>query len=265
MKSIHEQESALFEEWPEHDNALFCPDGLHHTGVAVKNEDYWEMNPDNIEEEKWQDSPLRCIFLTKDHNLQGDEEGVDVRYETGLNNDTNSVYYYFYARYLQLLYGLMHIDLNTFEYPPFEIAQNEDTYLNYFHNAPVVRINTKKIAGTESCPSDVLSSYLLRDQNFIHRQIQIYDANIIIVCQGTGWRIDSDHTYPCHILDMLYNKYPDMKQWCDDNYWIYYSEQTKTIFVHEWHPSKPVSYEDYYEGVQYVAEFLKEHPDYLRK
>jgi len=266
QKSIHEQEEAIFNEWIEHDNILFCKDGLHYSGIASKEDGYWNMDyPDGKEELNWFGSPIRCLFLTKDHNLQGDKQGVDVREETGYNNDTDTVYYQFYARYLQLLYGLMHIDINTFAYPSLEECQNTDTYLGYFHKAPVVRINTKKIAGGSSCNVATLAKYLNRDAEQIKKQIAIYNANIIVVCQDCMWDLTSNHDNICYIMDLINQQYPDMKKWREDNGFIYYSDSTKTIILHEWHVGARVSYQDFYEGVRYVSEFLKEHPNYLRK
>lgn len=264
-RSIHKQEDELFSEWSEYKDENFCQDGLHYTGRESNDSGYWNMLRDDKEESRWWASNIRCLFLTKDYNDQGDGFGVDTRYETGLNNITDGVYYQFFSRYLQLLYGIMHINPSTFEYPDLDEVKNPDTYLDYFHEAPVVRINTKKMSGGSVCKWSDLAAYLQKDNERIKRQMGIYDANIVVVCQGSDWNIDEDHTAPYHILDVVYQKYPDMKIWEKGDGWIYYSEQAKVVIVHEYHMSCfSVSYAEYYKATGYVAEFLKEHPEYLR-
>ena len=106
--SIHEKEDYLFSRWIDYYKSLFCWDGLHRTGKKIKENGYWKLVPDNKEESIWESSPLRCIFLTKDYNHQGDYEGIDIRKEVGRNNITDSIYYPFHRMYLMLLYGIMH-------------------------------------------------------------------------------------------------------------------------------------------------------------
>lgn len=269
MDSIHELENELFRRWPGHDNDLFCPDGLHHTGQPLKDKEHWIVDENGKEEELWKASSIRCLFLTKDHNLQGNEEGVDVRCETGYDNTNGKVYSSFYGKYLMLLYGLMHIDTSTFDYPQLNVAKEVNNFFNYFHSAPVVRINVKKIAGGSSCSNNTLAKAMAQDIELCKKQICIYDANVIVVCNGNGWDINADHSVCNHMLDMIYQLYPDLKPWhsgCEKNNdtWIYYSEKSQVIVIHEYHMSARKSYEEYYTPTKMVADFFKAHPEYLR-
>ena len=211
--SISQQEDALFQGWPDGDSDLFCPDGLHRTGYPSKESGCWQMVSDEQAENRWMNSKIRCLFLTKDHNLQGDQEGVDVRCETGKDNTNDRVFYRFYARYLMLLYGLTRINLTTFTYPSLDEAKNPSNYLCHFYKTPVVCVNVKKIGGESTCSQKTLSSYLTKDKDKIIKQLHIYDANVIIVCQGEPWNPSRNQNDLCHILDLVYEMYPDLRPW----------------------------------------------------
>ena len=276
---IHELEDKLFQEWEEHlkqridsetvDN-MMCYDGLHYTGIEDNSQGYWKMKPDNKEEELWKTAKIRPLFLTKDHNLQGDDGGVDVREETGLRNDTDNVYYPFYAKYLMLLYGITKINPENGFYPTLEEAKNSGNYLANFYKVPVVRMNLKKIAGESSCSNDILQDYIENDIDLIRRQIALYQPNVIVCCHGAGyaprWHKPDNGENP--IMTMLKDLYPDMqsvkfKEF--ESYNLYYSETSNVVIIHEWHPSKPdISYEDYYSVIPELAKFLQENPNVIR-
>ena len=276
---IHEKENQLFRQWEEYVKErldsetvddLFCYDGLHYTGEPDKSSGYWLMQRDYREEELWNNAFIRPAFLTKDHNLNGDEEGVDIRTETGMNNDNNNVYHAFYARYLQLMYGLGHIDPHTYDCPSFEEASQKENYLSFFHHdAAVVRINVKKIAGYESCPHQLLQEYVLFDQEYIRRQLGLYRPNVIICCDGSDFKPNQRDVITNPIMEMLFHFYPDLKayHYPEDEYnFIYFSEAEKVIVLHEWHPSsRSVSYHDYYLAIPQLCKFLKQHLQFLQR
>lgn len=158
--TISEQENELFMEWQDHlksrldkdivDN-LFCLDGLHFTGTPfIDNFGNWQMKRDYKEEELWRNSKIKCLFLTKDHNLQGDSEGVDIRFETGLKNmsgnsvDTAKIYHSFYGRYFLLLRGILSLNNNIIPESRPEYINKARENAKFFWESPVCRINLKK-------------------------------------------------------------------------------------------------------------------------
>ena len=276
---IHEQEELLFKDWiihlkermnPEEVENLWCPDGLHHTGIAEKcNQKYWSMIEDHKEEDLWHKARIRPLFLTKDHNLNDDSCGVDVRNETGKDNDTDRLYHRFYARYLLFLYGLTKINPEDGTYPSLEEAKDSLNELeSNYYQFPVVRMNLKKIAGGNSCSNDDLQDYIDNDIDFIRRQIAIYQPNVIVCCHGGKYqpRWSEPDTGLNPMMMMLKNEiYPDMESVKFnevESYNLYYSQKVKVLIIHEWHPSEwNRSYEDYYSPIPEVAKFLYENPD----
>lgn len=255
--TLREKEQELLEQWwKEYDNdPLFCYDGLHLVGEASKATGAWEMDESACpgkNEKVWNDAKVRCLFLTKDHNLGGDEEGVDFRRETGYDNATDGLYHQFYARYLMLLYGLCHIDPATGDFPSFEEASNQDTYWDFFMEAPVVRINAKKIAGYASCPEPMLREYIERDKARLKEQIGLYDANIIVVCDGA--EVDNP------MLGLMKEMHPDLKNTIlegKEDPWVMYSAKDKVVVIWEWHMSARIAYADYYDAVRHLSEAIR--------
>ena len=215
------------------------------------------MEPDNKEEDLWNNQLIKPIFLTKDHNLNGDEEGVDVRLETGLDNVTDKVYYQFYARYLILLYGINHVTKEG-EFPTFEEASIRENYLRNFHSeCAVVRINMKKIAGGAYCYPSELEKYISHDEAFIRKQLQLTPGNVYICCDG------SDNS---PILRFLLSEFKDATpiHYKGEEYnYLYYSHKHNIVIIHEWHMSNRVKYKTYYQAVYQLARFIKENPDFL--
>ena len=254
--TLREKENQLLEEWwnAHGNNPLFCYDGLHLVGKASKDSGAWEMDESDYpgkNEQVWNNSKVRCLFLTKDFNLNGDDEGVDIRKETGYDNSTDGLYHHFYSRHLMLLYGLCHIDLKTGEYPPFEEASNQDVYWDYFMEAPVVRINVKKIAGGPKCSKSLLREYIKKDKDRLKNQIDLYNANVIVVCNGA----ETDNP----ILELVKEMHPDLRNIVLEGKgdpWVMYSAKDRVAVIWEWHMSQSVAYADYYDAVRHLSEAI---------
>lgn len=268
--SIEEKEDALFARWKEHHRAcldnycpdLFCSDGLHFLGKAIWDGSVYTMEGDHSEEAKWNESFIRPLFLTKDHNLRGDGEGVDVRAETGLDNDFGNLYYRFYKKLLLIVYGLYEISLCGNDRDRFlelkeTISPHSLTHrmlLEVFHREfAVARMNLKKIAGNSACSDAELQIAIYRDFDFIKEQIAIYKPNVIVCCHG-GPR-DSNP-----IMQLLLKLYPDLERQTIEGYncqFIYWSEREQVIVIHEWHPScRGISNIDYFEAIPQLIDFL---------
>ena len=271
---IKDKEEILLKEWLEHDKEwllkeglyneeaisdLFCPDGLHYTGYPDKTSGRWLINGDNRQDNLWNEQTIKPILLTKDHNHWGENEGVDNRTETGLKNDSDGVDF-FHIKYLTLLYGLSKINKNG-DYPSFAEASNADNYLkNFHHDAAVVRINAKKIAGGSECPYQLLDMYISHDKDFIIRQINLYQPNVIVCCDST------EELKKNPILRFLLEEYdnPIRIIYEDEEYnFLYYSPKYNIIIIHEWHPSRVMSPELYYRAVPHLARFIREHSAFL--
>lgn len=274
--TIAEQEDKLFEEWIKHEQDwlitegyykdeqsvynLFCYDGLHVTGEAEKTGGYWNMNPDYRQDKLWYEQIIKPLFITKDYNLGGGSRGIDTRYDTGLDNTTDNVYYRFYARYLMLLYGITHITCDG-EYPSLEEASNPKCYLdNFYHDAAVVRINAKKIAGGTQCSKLDLLNFVSHDKEFILRQIDLYNPNVVVCCDVSGYDESNEGSNPIlHLL--LKEKYFDaepIKYEGEDYQFIYYSQKYNVVIIHEWHVSNRISYFNYYKAIPQLARLIKE-------
>lgn len=257
--AIHDDEDILFKEWQEKYESRFgqegrdrfCPDGLHYTGTPDKSSGAWVMMPDRQQDEQWGKSILKIAYLCKDHNDQKDGEGVDVRTETGLSNVTNRLYHSFYARYHIGLYGFLHIQPDG-TYPNLEEAKTNS--LVFFHQAPVVRINLKKFAGSEKCSNKTLRQFIEADRDLIERQLNLYGANVYVCCDK------SENDNP--IWDFLESMYDDIEPFGDGSF-IYFSRRAKKVFIWQWHMSARVSYRQYYAVVHELALFMLAYPHFF--
>ena len=268
MSIVREFENALFKEWETkyESSNLFCYDGLHCLGEHFKPDGkHWEMQRGLIDDKEiavsaWEESKMRCMFLTKDHNASEDGEGFDSRIETGIDNRTEKMYTQFYGRWIRLLYGLCNMDINTFSFPVFSSLPEPHELLNAFHRElPCVRINMKKIAGRSTCSKTELQKYINSDQMYIKRQILFYDANVLICCAGS----EKDDN---PIMQFLFKIYADLQPYTIGSGYnfVYFSPSSHILVLHEWHPSARISYEDYYSAVPQVSSFLKAHPKFLQ-
>lgn len=261
--NIHKKENALFAEWMEHlkqidPNAdvenLFCPDGLHYSGKPVKRDGtHYVVDRDYKEELMWEKSN-KVVFISKDHNLRGDDEGVDVRDESGLDNNTGSIEPHFFKRYLILNYGLGKIDLKTGNAPElFEAAYN---CLDYFHSCGVIRMNAKKMAGGDRCPKEILEESMKLDEALTRRQLDLYGGRIFVCLDGT-------ESSP--VMKFLKSVFPDLERFDtgEEYTFINYSPSARIVVVHEWHPSYAISYELYYSAVNQLSKFIKSHPGFF--
>lgn len=265
--TIHQKEDDLFERWCDHRiklegesvKDLFCPDGLHYIGNPNLESGNWLMKGDGREEQNWLESKFRILFLTKDYNAHDDGEGIDLRLETGLNNkykNEKRLYYSFYGKYFMLFRSL--IDLQNQGILKFSRDGIENA--DYFWHYPVVRLNVKKIAGKSSCPNATVKKYIDEDFEKIQEQLNIYDANILVCCNGSNW--DPAASYSNPMMSMLNKIYPDLKK-CGENGYLYYSVKKRVIVIHEWHMAAIVSYQHYFERIKGIDNFINENPNFL--
>lgn len=264
IMTIHEKEDALFAEWMEHQRKLtgfdidnlFCPDGLHYTGKPVKRDGkHFIIDRNYMEEYLWGQSN-RLVFISKDHNLRGDEEGVDVRDESGLDNVSGRIEPHFFRRYLILNYCLGKINLETGDAPSIEEAAANCH--EYFLSCAVVRMNVKKIAGDSKCPKALLQEFLKMDEDFVKRQLNLYDGKIFVCLDGSE---------KSSIMKMFRDMFPDLNKFeAGEEYsFIYSSESAGIVVIYEWHPGCRETDENYFSAVRQLSMFIKSYPDFFKR
>lgn len=269
---VRDFEESLFEKWQNHlekrighddIKRLFCPDGLHYLGEVYQPDGkHWEMKETPQKAEIiWSSSRIRCLFLTKDYNHGGDDEGFDSRIETGINNSTRNLSDLFYRRYISLLYGLCHTNPTDGSYIGYSSLPEPKELLKAFQTSlPSVRINLKKLAGGSICEDKELKSYIESDKDYIIKQMRFYDANVIVCCYGTDYKKNP-------IMNLLRDLYPDLTLFDTGNNdkFVFYSPSQYVIVLHEWHPSYPgISDETYYSAIDRISRFIKTNPRFLK-
>ena len=264
---IRDNEDILFKEWSNHlvesgeyskqeVSEMFCPDGLHMTGNPIRtNNGVWTIMPDFQEEELWKHSRIRCLFLSKDYNCGDEGEGMNIREETGRDNNASMITLtQFHKSYFMMYYGFMNCCNGA--YPSIEKATDNDIISSYFYHHPAVRMNVKKISGKSRCEESQLKKAINRDKYYISRQIDLYKPNIIICLNGAENNA---------MIKFLLEKYPDAEKTHYQNeefQFIHYSKHSRVIIIHEYHPSYAEGgYARKYVGVRQLARFLKENPE----
>lgn len=266
MTNIHKKEKELFNKWLSKsmklgDGKNLAPDGLLYRGKLVPcrypkdDKCYWEREEGN-EEDIWYNSSKRLLIITKDLN-NVDEKGQiseawDIRVETGLKNDKDSVDFEscvcFYKRLRMWAYGLLHMDVEG-NYPAYENARNMKISGCFYLHAPIARINCKKQCGYSSISDSKLQSYLDKYRELLIENLTIYNrADIILCCAGTGI-----------IKNFIKDNYlKDLIEVPNTNEWIYYSPSTNKTVINSWHPSDRKSYKVVYHNMMNAySYFLK--------
>lgn len=252
--SIFTDNERLLKEWEitsinNNEQDEFVPDGILYRGnVIYSSTGGWAHERGN-EEELWEHSSKRILYITKDLN---DEGAWDIRVETGRRNNSgedniqidNSSR--FCKNYLYQVYGLRNVTVEHFiDYGSF----SDEEAIQCFDHCTLARINVKKQLGTSSIKDYVLAEYINRYSDLIKRQILLLDADIIVSCGSKIFNFVKQH---CYNLDKI-------------NDWIYYDNSLNKIVINSWHPSYPyISPKDFYtEMMKNYYDFLQSHPQFL--
>lgn len=231
--NYHEKEEELFRAWKEviaaeenitrnEVDELFSDDGLLHRGIMnYSKSGYWYRDSGD-EESLWSKAPTRVLFLTKDLN---DTEAWDIREETRRSNHSGGDYVYintpFYKNYMWWFYGLLSL-CDHHKLLSYAEANQQDRFLPFFESNPVVRVNCKKRIGGGTLAYSTLQSILLRDKDYIVKQLDIYDADIIFCCGGSSALKNFVGEY--YITDLK----------CI-NSWMFYSDSQNKLVVDSYH------------------------------
>ena len=232
---IHEKEEELFARWETamaanvHKN--FVKDGLLYRGGARSEKEdsglYVWGTIEGDDDEIWNSAPRRLLIVSKDLN---DDVAWDIRTETGYKNTCNDDFDWecvkpFYKRLRAWSYGLLKTDNNGTS-PCFDDAANMDNSAPFYLEAPIARMNVKKVCGGGSLADSVLQEHLKDYKDYIIEQLDIYEkADIILSCSSAIKDFIKDY----YIKDLTrYDEYGD---------WVYYSLSTSKILINAFHPS----------------------------
>ena len=264
MKKYFNKEQALFEEWQnrileKEPEADFAPDGMLYRGEIEFNDNGigYKPRPVGRAAEQWDNASKRLLILTKD--LNDNEGGWDVRYDTGRVYDAGKFevrtsLLRFYSNMTLWAYALLDAaDGNPIV--DFDMTPSWDDLREFYETAPIVRVNCKKTVGREKCPIGILRSHLETYGDLLLKQIEMYDADIILCCGGSNL-----------IVDFVRNAYLQDLEAVKDTDWTYYSKSANKLVINSYHPSYPgCSPERMYESMMRdVEKFIDQFPEFTK-
>ena len=252
MSNLTKQLDNLFEKWKnEREFTHFYKDGLMYRGKYLYENKipYWRKP--GKESELWEKCPTRVMFVLKDTNANGDTEESDddlrgrVFYNTTYPGYKNMTYW---------LYGILKT-IETGHAPEFTFSDEEASML--YDATPVAYINCKKQGGGKSCHYNTLVDYIERDKDFLTKEFEILNPDIIICCAYT-----ENTGNP--ILDYVEkNICPDLVK---INGWVHYSKQKNKVVINAYHVktrTKGCNYKSMYtEMTEAFEEFIKKYPKF---
>lgn len=244
----------------------FAKDGIMNIGNKFNIDDngtVWREASGN-ENKKWNECPLRVLFLTKDENTN-DNEAWDVRQETfyakryGLppHNKTMSGSF-FYQNEACILYGL----LNT--KPHKMIKYNDFSWeqaLRFPDESIFARINCKKEVGYSTISDRVLKESIDKYYDNLKEQILKMDADIFVCC---GHQKD-DNLILNTVKDIYKDEFEYMPCVEGKGTGMHYNKKRNKLAIDAYHLAYSIpkckgsdALEDrYYETVGMYYEFLK--------
>ena len=253
MGNYNEKLDELFNEWEEeykkNGYTGFCADGLMFRGANWKKEVEQEIyygKRKGDEENLWNTTPKRILFLLKDPN---DEANCDIREFSPGASGTITKHYKNIAYWL---FGLLSFDENKIA-PDFESIDFWNDVFPVFGTMPFAIVNCKKESGGSTILNETLSEHIERYADFIKKEIEILDPDII-VCGGGSSIIKN------FVKEKIYI---DIEK-IDDN-WIYYSKKNNKVVIDSYHPSNRYDYQSVYSDMMSkYKEFIDKYPHFLK-
>lgn len=187
----------------------------------------------------WETVHPKVLFVLKQPNSD-DLLGEDYReydFDTCMENSI-------WKELLARLYGIMHT--SAAGYPSYQKATETASIKAAFERYPLAMINIIKDVGTGETSGAVLGSYARAQQEFLARQIDILQPDIIVCC-GSG------------VFDAMNQAVqPSIES---SGNWLKYNPLRKMIFFDTYHPSgrnsKQILREAYEMPLQEYAAFLR--------
>ncbi|MGL5276635.1 hypothetical protein [Myroides sp.] len=237
--SIHDKEDILYKEFIEHFKSYSEEDSLCFDGLCYNGELYNEDRncKKGNEEELWERSKRRILFLMKDPN---NNPGQDYR-EWGWSSFTHSTFKIMFA----WLKGLSTITKTDY-------LVLEQAYQKYDTAYPLAILNIKKASGLSNVTNIKIWEYAERDHVLLRKQIRdILQPNIIVCGGGSGTVIEVAKTFVYNDLDFI-----------QVNSWCYYNSENNILLIDSWHPTARLSHSQKYDNMmKHVQEFMNLYPN----
>ena len=255
MKNYTKLLNNLFSKWKkEREFTHFYQDGLMYRGNYCYNEDNvpcWR-EPGN-ESSMWDKSAARVMFLLKDVNSRGDTEETDDDLRGRVFLDTR---YRGYKNLTYWLYGLLKT-METGQAPEYTFSDKEASEL--FDKTPVAYVNCKKQAGSSSVAYSTLLEYMNRDKEFLIKEIELLNPDIIMCCAYTD-------SLGNPILDFIKENICTDLSKIDESGWIYYSAQSNKVVIDAYHfvTTKKTNEAMYEDMVEAFNEFIQKYPGFRK-
>lgn len=250
------------------------PERFSYDGIMFKGEIHRECGTDDsnwvrkpsdeknytVENKLWETAPLRILFLSKD------QPSGDKAYESNImsfRDKTTALEDYrltsnrFLKRMAYAIYGLSKStpdEVVPFDYP----AEHEDEVLRWIDDFPFAWINCKKEGGGSACSNSVLVSAMNDYKDFLVRQIQNVDADIIVCC-GYSDIIGSP------IFDFLKENVYDFEYAGGDYEDIWFDKNSGKLAIVSWHPSirDVTNVKFYYNIVNTYQKYIHDNPSFI--
>ena len=188
--SYFAQLNQLFQEWMEgltkEEKNLFCKDGLMLKAYKT------EKSIDTL----WDESQRKVMFVLKDKNTpDGDDtrlwlvdgkNGEKTRNLCGGNIGRTG----FMPNIARILFGILYWE--QLEYKNFEefMQKYEKKIIETFNTMPFAFVEAKKLAGYSSVKQQELQKAIDKDGDFLMREIEILNPNIIVCCDAEDTQFD---------------------------------------------------------------------------
>ena len=239
----------------EDKDSVFVRDGLMFRGAISYDDDgIWRRSPAN-ESQLWNDVFPRIMLITKDYP---EDNNLDLRHETLRTNFSGpdsiiTSQYPFHKNLMFHVYGLGNYKNG---HCPLWYNLKYDICREFYETYPLVRINVKKQSGKGEVKDSVLSKYLNTYEDYLNRQIRLFDADII-VCYG---RVIFNH--------VINTFFPDIEIDPKDP-WVYFSEEQRKVIINSYHPSvRPITISDkdyYIRPMKEFEQMMINHKDFAAK
>lgn len=268
----------ILKEWKEefvrrgNKSERFSYDGIMYKGKIYRecgtDDSNWvrDRSDENytVENKLWETAPLRILFLSKDQYI-GDNKAYE-SYMTSFRNKKTALEDYrlisspFLKRMAYAIYGLSKStpdEVVPFGYP----AEHEEEVLRWIDDFPFAWINCKKEGGGSTCSNSALVSAMNDYKDFLVKQIQNVDADIIVCC-GYSENLSQSTGYP--ILDFLKENVYDFEYAGNEYQDIWFDKNSGKLAIGSWHPSAMVSSVEFYNYiVNTYQKFIHDNPSFV--
>ncbi|MDE5844035.1 MAG: hypothetical protein K2K27_02895 [Muribaculaceae bacterium] len=237
----HQENDQILEEW----NNLSIKNGqgeIETDGVAYKGGINSFRNDNGImihermegnEEGIWNNSDKRILFVAKE--LNDPKNPYDSRVVMSFDPDNGIIpTHKFLKAMLFITSGL----LNSTEKHAAEFNRYEsmEKLMADWDKAAVAKINVKKQPGGSTSSFAEISKAMEDYKEFLVKQVQLLNANIIVCCDGRGVILNA-------IKDWVY---PNAKKVND---FVWYDKEADTLLINSYHLSARKSYKNLYDRV----------------